>query len=113
MSDVVRMESQHGDVRVRIPCKHLSSNTGCRIDHSGDLVAFGSLDHMSVRDDDATQSIGKESGAVRKTSLNPEHAVTQALEKRRSRIHSTRSGARDGKRWCTLYGGVVVRQGDG
>jgi len=109
MCNVVGMESQYGDIRVRIACQHLGSNPGCRVDHGGNLVTFGSLDHVSVRDDDATQSVGEESGAVRKTSLNPEHAATQAHEERCCRIHSTLSGAQDGRVRRTLYRGIVVR----
>src|SRR2546425_6095886 len=110
MCHVVEMESQYSYVRFRIACKHLSSNTCCRVDHSGDLVAFGGLNHMSVGDDHTTQSISEESGTVRETSLNPEHAATQALEEDRCRVHSNLSGARDGRRRCSLHGCVVVRQ---
>src|SRR6266516_6362856 len=112
MGDVVRMESQYGDVRLRITCQHLSSNTCRRVDHSGDLVALGSLDDVRVRDDDTTKSIREESGAVRKTRLNPEHAATQAIEECRCRVHPTLSGARDGRCRCTLYDGIIVRQRD-
>jgi hypothetical protein len=65
---------------------------------------------MCVGDDNATQSICEESGAVRKTSLNPEYAVTQALEKRCGRVYSKVGGGRDGTRRCTFYCGIVVRQ---
>jgi hypothetical protein len=54
MRDVVRMDSQYGDVRFRVACQYLSSNPCSGVKNSGDLVAFGCLDHMRVGHDDAT-----------------------------------------------------------
>src|SRR5438034_5971444 len=49
----------------------------CRIDHSGDLIAFGGLDHMRVGENDTPQSISEESGTVRKTGLRSEEHTSE------------------------------------